>query len=431
MLDRLVTAHHQHFRTDFAIGAALFHPDVLFGRGGQILFDRRDALLGVGFGRDGRRLSRPCDKLAAVGLVGPRQSGQLGAFLTEYVAKRTDVKASTLIVWGNAQRNLLEFFGAAKPLRDITPGDADDWRLFLLGQGLAENTVNKRCSVAKQVFRAAIRRKLIPDNPFADLVSVVGANRDRLYFVMLDEAKKVLAACPDYEWRLLFALARFGGLRTPSESLSLRWSDVDWEQGRVTVPSPKTEHRPGGAWRVMPLFPELQPYLEDAFERAEDGAVFVIARYRNPRVNLRSQLMKIVRRAGLKAWPRLWHNLRASRETELAETFPAHVVCEWIGNSQRVAAKHYLQVTDEHFRRAAVQPTKLAGSALQKALQSTAAASRGLPQPEGSGKPENDETPALDRGLRRGAVVSETPSKSQGGPDWTRTNDLLHVKQAL
>jgi hypothetical protein len=29
-----------------------------------------------------------------------------------------------------------------------------------------------------------------------------------------------------------------------------------------------------------------------------------------------------------------------------------HVVCQWIGNSQAVAAKHYLQVTDEHFLQA-------------------------------------------------------------------------------
>ena len=29
-----------------------------------------------------------------------------------------------------------------------------------------------------------------------------------------------------------------------------------------------------------------------------------------------------------------------------------HVVCQWIGNSQPIAAKHYLQVTDEHFSRA-------------------------------------------------------------------------------
>ena len=30
-----------------------------------------------------------------------------------------------------------------------------------------------------------------------------------------------------------------------------------------------------------------------------------------------------------------------------------HVVCQWIGNSAAVAAKHYLQVTDEHFRQGA------------------------------------------------------------------------------
>ena len=44
--------------------------------------------------------------------------------------------------------------------------------------------------------------------------------------------------------------------------------------------------------------------------------------------------------------------MRSTRETELAESYPMHVVCQWIGNSQQVAAKHYLQVTDEHFERA-------------------------------------------------------------------------------
>ena len=49
-----------------------------------------------------------------------------------------------------------------------------------------------------------------------------------------------------------------------------------------------------------------------------------------------------------------------------------HVVCPWIGNSQAVAAKHYLQVTDEHFRQAAEgpsgaaqQPAESAGSGSQ------------------------------------------------------------------
>jgi hypothetical protein len=41
-------------------------------------------------------------------------------------------------------------------------------------------------------------------------------------------------------------------------------------------------------------------------------------------------------------------NLRATRETELCEQFPLHVACAWIGNSATIAARHYLQTTDEH-----------------------------------------------------------------------------------
>jgi hypothetical protein len=72
--------------------------------------------------------------------------------------------------------------------------------------------------------------------------------------------------------------------------------------------------------------------------------------------NLRTQLEQIIRKAGLEPWPKLWQNLRSTRETELAETTPLHVVCAWIGNSRAVAAKHYLQIRDEDFDRAADVP---------------------------------------------------------------------------
>src|SRR5687767_6032844 len=63
------------------------------------------------------------------------------------------------------------------------------------------------------------------------------------------------------------------------------------------------------------------------------------------------QLHRIIRKAGLTPWPRLFHNLRATRQTELNEQFPAHVVCAWIGNTEKVAQNHYLQVTDDQRER--------------------------------------------------------------------------------
>ena len=97
---------------------------------------------------------------------------------------------------------------------------------------------------------------------------------------------------------------------------------------------------------------ELRPYLEDVWHLASEGETYFITRYRNPTQNLRTQLTKIIKRAGMEPWPKLWQNLRASRQTELEKEFPLHVVCAWIGNSERVARKHYLQITDDHFEEA-------------------------------------------------------------------------------
>ena len=249
------------------------------------------------------------DKLAAVGLAQRRARATLAAFIDDYIASRMDVKESTRTVLRRVRRYLVEYFGKRKPLRDITPGDTDKWRLHMIRNGLADNTVRRSCGIAKQLFTAATRQRLISENPFADLVAAVKANPKRFYFVTQLETEQVLDACPDAQWRLLFALARYGGLRVPSEVLRLRWRDIDWEHGRFVVASPKTEHHEGGESRVVPIFPELQPYLMEAFELAEAGTEYCIARYRDSTVNLRTQLMRIIKRAGLKPWPKLWQNL--------------------------------------------------------------------------------------------------------------------------
>src|SRR5262249_23559638 len=115
-------------------------------------------------------------KLVATGAVPARQEqgmalDTLGAFLAAHPAAPTDVKRSTGIVFGHTHRNLIEFFGTVdgayskargerKTLASITEGDADSFRRFLLtkkcknGKPLAINTVNKRCQIAKQFFRA-------------------------------------------------------------------------------------------------------------------------------------------------------------------------------------------------------------------------------------------------------------------------------------
>ncbi len=302
------------------------------------------------------------EALARTGLVSSRKTVEaplLGAFIDDFIAKHTGVKPNTTLNLIQARRYLVEHFGAHKPINDITPGDADGFLRFMREQQYAKSTTKQMVQHARQFFKAAVRGNLLPDgNPFDEVRAPAPANTKRQHFVSRDVAAQVLDACPDHQWRLLFALSRYGGLRCPSEHLVLTWVDVNWEKNRFRVDSPKTGER----W--VPIFPELRPYLEEAFDLAPEGSVHVITGYRKPRSSMRKVMTAIIRHAGLTPWPKLFHNLRASRETELAAEYPLHVVCRWIGNSATVAAKHYLQVTEGDFERASC-----AAGALQKAQQ--------------------------------------------------------------
>ncbi len=309
------------------------------------------------------------NKLAAVGLIGQPERTTLRAFIDRYLDTRTDIQPGTLTALKQGRDSLVEYFGAEKPLAAIKPGDCDEYRIWLTGK-YAEATVGRRIKHAKQYFNAAVRKGLIRSNPCADVKGGSQENRERMHFVTRDVVDAVIETCPDSQWRLLVALSRYGGLRCPSEHLGLRWGDIDWERNRMQVTSPKTARYANGKSRIVPLFPELRRRLEEVWEQAEPGNEFVITRYRDTNANLRTQLLRIIARAGQQPWPRLFHNLRATRQTELSERFPGHVVCDWMGNSQRVADRHYLQTTDSHFEKALDENETAGSKAVQKAVQS-------------------------------------------------------------
>jgi len=156
--------------------------------------------------------------------------------------------------------------------------------------------------------------------------------------------------------------------------LALRWVDIDWEHERITIHSPKTEHHPDGPNRVAPISPELRPYLEAAWDEEPEGTTRVITRYRDVNSNLRTQLLRIIKRAGVKSRPKLFQNMRSSREAELVEQYPIHVVCEWIGNSPNVAKEHYLQMREEYSQHA------IANSGDSSAAESAAIDAKALPK---------------------------------------------------
>ena len=297
-------------------------------------------------------------RLVAFGLAQGRARAAvptLAAWLDEYITGRADVKPWTRVNYGAAKRSLLAYFSAERPLDSITAGDVDGFAVDMrTKQKLGDNTARRRMGFCKQFFRAAVRRHLLTTNPFDGQAVAVRANPKRAAFVNRADTAAILKALPDAKWKLVFALARYAGLRCPSEIACLKWSDISWDRERFTVHAPKTEHHEGAGIRVVPIFPELAPYLREAFEAAEPGEVYCCPQYPGNfcAQMYRKMVLAALTRAGVKPWAKLFQNCRASRETELAESYPIQVVCSWIGHTAAVAAKHYLQTTEDHFRRA-------------------------------------------------------------------------------
>lgn len=362
---------------------------------------------------------------------------KLGPYVEWYLSRRK-VKESTRKTWEKVQGNLVTYFGADRSIDSITPGDAMAWREWLASEGniregkvrknkdgkefhgrkdLGDNTVRRRSGIAKQFFNYAIESKLITENPFVKLSASVHGNDARQYFISLELFESVIEAAPGAEWEAIIALSRLGGLRCPSETLRLRWEDIDFANGRIRVHASKTEHHKDGGIRYCPLFPELRPYLEDLRELAiENGAQPsdpVIATHRGSEAILRTGLMRILKKAGVKPWPKLFHNMRASRETELLDEFPIKDVCSWIGNTQAVAMKHYAMMRDASFTRAAGLPNRMENGGSCFAPKQKTRENEGTVENGVRGSAENPGNTADSRGKEGNEWAILAPNTSQ------------------
>lgn len=176
-------------------------------------------------------------RFVAAGLVNAREKRDAAPVTfaetaRKYHARRTDIKPASRLVLEQAVRNIREFFGD-KPLTDVTEADADDFARWMatearvrgksgrLAKGLAPATLGKRLSWTATLCRDAVKRKLIPSNPFDDVKKPSGVNSDRKVYVPVETIQQLIDAEPDPEWRALLALSRFLGVRVPSEPFSM------------------------------------------------------------------------------------------------------------------------------------------------------------------------------------------------------------------
>jgi site-specific recombinase XerD len=267
------------------------------------------------------------------------------AFLRDYQAGSVVTKNKIRTSFGH----ITAFFGDDFPVRKVTTHEAERWR-DQVSETYAEATISTTVKKARQLWDSAIEAGIARDNPWKTIRAGDQTNPERKAYVSRKVIDALLAAAPCDQWRLIIALSRYAGLRFPSEHFRLRRSDINWGTNRFIVRGKNSRVR------EVPIFAQLRPYLlAVTAEPAPPTRQLITGDFRtvSPQA-LRKQFLAQIKAAGFKVWPRIFHNLRSSCETDLArEGYAPHVYSGWLGNSPDVAQKHYLQTIEEDFTKAA------------------------------------------------------------------------------
>ncbi|GHT36334.1 hypothetical protein FACS189427_07740 [Planctomycetales bacterium] len=257
---------------------------------------------------------------------------------------------------------LVEYFGGKKRIDLITPAEAGGIRNYLMNERtvrrgkLKPSSANKAIRAMKPIFRFAVDCGYIAVSPFAKVKSGSIISLERQEYISVERLEQAIAACGnDIELRGLLAIARFQGLRIPSEVRDLKFSDFRQENTGIIFSVPDTGKT--GSRRV-PVFSEFVPYLTELQQHRKEGQEYLFEKYRQVKtsgkikfVNIGALIRKKMKRAGVPFWEKLFINLRSSCMTDKERLGWSRSLMDAVfGNSERIRLKHYIQpLPDEEY----------------------------------------------------------------------------------
>lgn len=153
--------------------------------------------------------------------------------LTGWLARRGDLRASTVASYCGHVTNYLVPLLGNQPLRSLTPADVRALHEQLSAAGVSTALARRIHATLSSALTAAVEDDLLPVNP-AQRVHLPRADRYRPVVWSAEQASRFLAATAGDPLAGLWRLALVLGLRR-GELLGLRWADVDASAGALTV----------------------------------------------------------------------------------------------------------------------------------------------------------------------------------------------------
>jgi integrase len=169
------------------------------------------------------------------------------------------------------EASLRPYFGHRKAAK-IDTATLKEYRRKRLAEGRSDHACNRELSMLRTAFN--LGRKCTP--PKVNVVPyfpIVAETHIRQGFLTDDQYELLRVALPDY-LRPLFITGYFTGVRR-GELLAIRWDQVDWDQGFITLSSEDTKT---GHSRAVPILDgDMRHWLEWSKENA-DGCEAVFHR---------------------------------------------------------------------------------------------------------------------------------------------------------
>jgi integrase len=134
----------------------------------------------------------------------------------------------------------------SRPASKIEPLEIQGLYADMQERGLSARTVRFTHAVLRSALQQAVKWKLIPQNP-ALSVDLPKQAKGEIQVLNPQQARDFLKEAAQDRYNVLFAVALTTGMR-PSEYLALKWPDVNFSKGTVSI-ARTLEPIKGGGWR--------------------------------------------------------------------------------------------------------------------------------------------------------------------------------------
>jgi hypothetical protein len=271
-------------------------------------------------------------------------SATLGDLIRLHEPSIQDKKFLTRQKYMEWYREMEKFFGSDRSLGEIGKTDAERMRSWCLSKRfrkLSTATVARGVRMCRTIFQFGVDSGLMLRNPFYKVKCGSDVNVQRQEYVERSRVMRVVEACSSEEDRFVLLLARFAGLRIPSEIRYMKFGDFTGDRFSV---HPDTKTGP----REVPFFEELR----ESFERLRKGRLkedlIFPCNYAEMR-GYRPRILRSMVTIGEKGWEKLFVNLRSSCITDFVMLGCNDKTLDSIfGNSSFVRFRHYVQFLKEY-----------------------------------------------------------------------------------